>query len=137
MLSEQTTKTIFLSKEAYDLSRFVASNGLALSYHTKATNITIEGSLLTPKATSGSAVVTVSAGDAAKADFAEVSVTLNCKMIAETGVIEITTPDDLLIVNAFAGRDFILMNDIDMTGAAFTGLCSEAKPFTGTLHFPV
>ena len=132
VLSEQTTKTIFLSKEAYDLSRFVASNGLALSYHTKATNITIEGSLLTPKATSGSAVVTVSAGDAAKADFAEVSVTLNCKMIAETGVIEITTPDDLLIVNAFAGRDFILMNDIDMTGVAFTGLCSEANPFIGT-----
>lgn len=132
MLPEQAVKAVFLSADTYDLSRFVASNGLALSYETKSTNVKIEGTLLKPQATSGSAVVTVSTEDAAKVEFAEISVTLNCKIIAETGVIEIATPEDLLIVNAFADRDFILIKDIDMTGVSFTGLCSEANPFTGT-----
>ncbi|WP_455584189.1 DUF4886 domain-containing protein [Bacteroides sp.] len=132
VMSEETPKAIFLSTEGYDLARFVASNGLTLSYETASTNVKIEGTLLTTEAASGSAVITISTDEAAQAEFADVSATLNCKIVAGTGTIEIATAEDLLIVNAFPGRDFVLTDNIDMTDVAFNGLCSEATPFTGT-----
>ena len=53
-------------------------------------------------------------------------------MIPAEGVVEITTADDLLTIDNFPTRDYVLTNDIDLANTTFNGLCSEENPFTGT-----
>ena len=50
----------------------------------------------------------------------------------ETPVIEITTVDDLINVNQNLAGNYLLMNDLDMTGIDFPQIGSSNFPFIGT-----
>lgn len=130
-LPAQVIENILLDASGYDLSKFISSNGLAFVYEVSNKNASLTGTLLSPAVAFGTAVVTGTAVGV-NDKFAAPLITVNCKIIPESGVIEIETPSDLLMVSNLAGRDFALKNHIDMTDVTFTGLCSNDNPFTGT-----
>ena len=47
-------------------------------------------------------------------------------------IIEIANPSALSLISQYPMADFELTVNIDMTGVAFSGLCSNTDPFTGT-----
>ncbi len=129
----QISERVYLSAEGYVLPEFVSANGLTLSFlsdNTKA--VTVEEQTLTPVAV-GSSVVAMQTANGISDRFEVTPVTYICKVVPAEGVIELATADDLLTIDKFPARDYVLVNDIDLTNVTFNGLCSEATPFTGTL----
>lgn len=46
--------------------------------------------------------------------------------------IAISTANDLQLAETYPNANFRLINNLDMSGVSFDGLCTEAAPFTGT-----
>lgn len=128
LLTNPITENVFLSGNTYDLNKFVSTHGLIFAYTVNNANVLVNQGIISQEGT-GSSVVTGTS--TASANF-EAAITVNCTVVPTTGVIEITTPTDLLIVTQLPARDYILKNNLDLTGISFAGLCSEATPFTGT-----
>ena len=128
----QITERLYLSMDSYVLPQFISTNGLTLSLLSDNTKVvTIEEQTLTPVAI-GSSVVAMETVKGIDDRFEITPVTYICKVIPAEGVVEITTADDLLTIDNFPTRDYVLTNDIDLANTTFNGLCSEENPFTGT-----
>lgn len=112
-----------------NLNDLVSNRGLALSFSTTSSKITIgEDNIATAHDinTPEDATITITVnGDYTEIDNLAVH-------LFPTGPITISTPAELNSVTQFPSMSFKLTADLDMTGIPFSGLCSSASPFTGT-----
>ncbi len=116
--------------ESIDLNKIITYNGVRLSYTKNSNKINIVDNIVTPEGTINSlerVTVTISAIPGFILDKTVVNIVL-----MPAGIVGISTPEDLELVNSNSTKSFELKNNIDMSGIAFTGLCTESVPFTGT-----
>lgn len=112
-----------------NLNDLVSNRGLALSFSTTSSKITIgEDNIATAHDinTPEDAIISISVNS----DFTETDQLII--HLFPTGPITISTPAELNAVTQFPNMDFLLTADLDMTGIPFSGLCSSTTPFTGT-----
>lgn len=114
--------------ETLDLNTLVSNRGLALSFSTSSSKILINGSIATVSGVNAPEDATISI--LTNNDFTEVDNVL--VHLFTNGPITISTPAELKAVTNYPTMNFQLTADIDMTGVAFSGLCSNASPFKGT-----
>lgn len=125
-------KEIYLLQDgnSINLSEIKSLRGLPLNFTSNSSKITIDGNTasLTGEVTAPeNATITISTGSG----YSIVNNTLNVKLMP-TGVITISNPSDLALITSNPSKSFELANNINMTGVAFSGLCSSTDPFTGT-----
>lgn len=111
-----------------NLNDLVSNRGLVLSFSTTSNKITIADNIATAHDinTPEDAIISISVNS----DFTETDQLII--HLFPTGPITISTPAELNSVTEFPNMDFQLTADLDMTGVAFSGLCSSSSPFTGT-----
>lgn len=111
-----------------NLNDLVSNRGLALSFSTTSSKITIgEDNIATAHDINipEDATITITVnGDYTEIDNLAVH-------LFPTGPITISTPAELNSVTQFPSMSFKLTADLDMTGVPFSGLCSSSAPFTG------
>ncbi len=110
-----------------NLNDLVSNRGLVLSFSTTSDKITIAGNIATAHDinTPEDAIISISVNS----DFTETDQLII--HLFPTGPITISTPAELNAVTQFPSMSFKLTADLDMTGVAFSGLCSSSTPFTG------
>jgi len=112
-----------------NLAEIKSLRGLALTFTSNSPKISIvESTATVTGAINGpeNATITITADNG----YTITNNTLNVKLMP-TGAISIATPSDFVLVTSNPTMDFELANNIDMTGVAFTGLCSNTEPFKG------
>lgn len=112
------------------IADLVLSHGLDITFTSKNTKIKIEGNQISLDADiqeSENAVINIVATNNFKCLDS-----INVKLLSGSGVLNISTPEDLVDASLYPGLSFILKNDIDMTGVVFTPIGTASRPFTGT-----
>jgi hypothetical protein len=115
--------------ETIDLNQIKSLNGVDLIFTSNSDKVIIVDNIATASGLVERADVSISIATSS-ADYTIVNNIINVRLI--TGSTPISTPAELALVTQNPGEDFELVNDIDLTGVAFAGLCSPESPFTGT-----